>query len=64
MQVQVTKHICFIIENGIEEFYQKLAEGGVDIAMSLRLSPPKDAMMFFIRDNTGNLIESIEILKN
>jgi methylmalonyl-CoA/ethylmalonyl-CoA epimerase len=64
MKVQGTKHICFLIENGIEEFYQKLVEGGVDIAMSLRLSPPKDAMMCFIRDNTGNLIEIIEILKN
>jgi methylmalonyl-CoA/ethylmalonyl-CoA epimerase len=64
MKVQGTKHICFIIDDGIEEFYQKLVEGGVDIAMSLRLSPPKDAMMCFIRDNTGNLIEIIEILKN
>jgi hypothetical protein len=26
------------------------------------LSPPKDAMMGFIRDNTGNLIEIIELL--
>jgi hypothetical protein len=26
------------------------------------LSPPKDAMMGFIRDNTGNLIEIIELI--
>jgi methylmalonyl-CoA/ethylmalonyl-CoA epimerase len=60
MQFQGTKHICFILEKGIEKFYEKLVAGGVDIAMSLRTSPPKDAKMCFIRDNTGNLIEIIE----
>ena len=62
MQYQGTKHICFILENGIETFFDRLNTEGVDIAMSLRLSPPKDAIMCFIRDNTGNLIEIIQLL--
>jgi catechol 2,3-dioxygenase-like lactoylglutathione lyase family enzyme len=62
IQHQGTKHICFILENGIEAFYERLVAGGVDVAMSLRESPPKDAFMCFIRDNTGNLIEIIQVL--
>jgi hypothetical protein len=50
------------LENGIEAFYERLVAGGVDVAMSLRESPPKDAFMCFIRDNTGNLIEIIQVL--
>jgi catechol 2,3-dioxygenase-like lactoylglutathione lyase family enzyme len=60
IQFQGTKHICFILENDIENLYEKLVAQGVDVAMSLRESPPKDSWMCFIRDNTGNLIEIIE----
>jgi methylmalonyl-CoA/ethylmalonyl-CoA epimerase len=60
IQYQGTKHICFIMENGLETLYERLVTEGVDIAMSLRPSPPKDALMCFIRDNTGNLIEIIQ----
>jgi methylmalonyl-CoA/ethylmalonyl-CoA epimerase len=61
IQYQGTKHICFVMDIGIETLYEQLVADGADIAMSLRLSPPKDAMMCFIRDNTGNLIELIQL---
>ena len=60
MQYQGTKHICFVMENGLENLYERFVTEGVDIAMSLRESPPKDALMCFIKDNTGNLIEIIQ----
>jgi methylmalonyl-CoA/ethylmalonyl-CoA epimerase len=61
MQHQGTKHICFVLEKDIEMLYNTFVTEGVDIAMSLRESPPKDAWMCFIRDNTGNLIELIQL---
>jgi catechol 2,3-dioxygenase-like lactoylglutathione lyase family enzyme len=61
IKVQGTKHICF--ETGdLKPLYEKLEAQGVDIAMSLRKSPPGDAWMCFVRDPTGNLIEIIEII--
>jgi methylmalonyl-CoA/ethylmalonyl-CoA epimerase len=63
IQYQGTKHICFVLDAGLEDLYKRLDTEGVDIAMSLRESPPKDALMCFIRDNTGNLIELIEMIK-
>ncbi len=63
IQFQGTKHICFAIEKDIEKLYDFFLTEGVDIAMSLRESPPKDALMCFIRDNTGNLIEIIQLLQ-
>jgi methylmalonyl-CoA/ethylmalonyl-CoA epimerase len=62
IQFQGTKHICFVLEKDIEMLYKTLVEFGADIAMSLRESPPKDALMCFIRDNTGNLIELIQMV--
>jgi methylmalonyl-CoA/ethylmalonyl-CoA epimerase len=62
IQQQGTKHICFVMETGLEELYEQLVRNGVDVAMSLRASPPKDALMCFVRDNTGNLIEIIQLL--
>lgn len=62
IQHQGTKHICFVVETGLEILYKHLVANNIDIAMSLRESPPKDAMMCFIRDNTGNLIEIIQLL--
>jgi methylmalonyl-CoA/ethylmalonyl-CoA epimerase len=64
IQYQGTKHICFIMDTGLAELYARLETQGADIAMSLRLSPPKDALMCFIRDNTGNLIEIIQLIKD
>jgi methylmalonyl-CoA/ethylmalonyl-CoA epimerase len=61
IQYQGTKHICFILEKGIESYYEKLVTNEVDIALSLRESPPKDGLMCFIRDCTGNLIEIIQL---
>jgi methylmalonyl-CoA/ethylmalonyl-CoA epimerase len=61
IQFQGTKHICFVLEKDLEMLYNTLVTEGVDVAMSLRESPPKDALMCFIRDNTGNLIELIEM---
>ena len=61
IQFQGTKHICFVMENGLEALHERLITEGVDVAMSLRESPPKDALMCFIRDNTGNLIEIIQL---
>ena len=61
IQFQGTKHICFVMENGLETLHERFVTEGVDIAMSLRESPPKDALMCFIRDNTGNLIEIIQL---
>lgn len=59
LQLQGTKHVCFYVENlaGLIEGYK---QNGVDVVMGPVESPPKDAMMAFIRDNTGNLIEIIE----
>jgi methylmalonyl-CoA/ethylmalonyl-CoA epimerase len=62
MQFQGTKHICFVVENGLEKLFEKFKNEEVDIVMGPMLSPPKDAMMGFVRDNTGNLIEIIEII--
>ena len=62
IQFQGTKHICFVMESGLEALHERFVTEGVDIAMSLRMSPPKDALMCFIRDNTGNLIEIIQLL--
>jgi catechol 2,3-dioxygenase-like lactoylglutathione lyase family enzyme len=56
-------HICFVLDAGLEDLYKRLDTQGVDIAMSLRKSPPKDALMCFIRDNTGNLIELIQMIE-
>ena len=64
MQYQGTLHICFEVKEGIEVFFEKLKTNEVDIVMGPMLSPPKDAMMGFIRDNTGNLIEVIQMMKN
>jgi methylmalonyl-CoA/ethylmalonyl-CoA epimerase len=64
IQYQGTKHICFIMDTGLEALYAQLETQGADIAMSLRLSPPKDALMCFIRDNTGNLIEIIQLIND
>ena len=63
IQYQGTKHICFVLEHDLEKLYNYFVREEVDIAMSLRESPPKDALMCFIRDNTGNLIEIIELKK-
>jgi methylmalonyl-CoA/ethylmalonyl-CoA epimerase len=61
MQQQGTKHICFETRN-LEKLFEQFKEKKVDIVMGPMLSPPKDAMMGFIRDNTGNLIEIIELI--
>ena len=61
IQFQGTKHICFVMENGLETLHEHFVTEGVDIEMSLRESPPKDALMCFVRDNTGNLIEIIQL---
>ena len=63
MQHQGTLHICFQLESGLEDLFEQFSREGVTIVMEPRLSPPKDAMMGFIRDNTGNLIEIIQLLK-
>jgi methylmalonyl-CoA/ethylmalonyl-CoA epimerase len=60
MQQQGTKHICFETKD-LEKLFEQFKEKKVDIVMGPMLSPPKDAMMGFIRDNTGNLIEIIEL---
>lgn len=62
MQYQGTLHICFQLESGLEDMFRQFQLEGVDIVMGPMLSPPKDAMMGFIRDNTGNLIEIIQPL--
>jgi methylmalonyl-CoA/ethylmalonyl-CoA epimerase len=61
MQQQGTKHICFEVKS-LEKIFEVFKEKKVDIVMGPLLSPPKDAMMGFIRDNTGNLIEIIELI--
>lgn len=63
MAQQGTKHICFEINEGIKELFDNFTQKKVDIVMGPMLSPPKDAQMGFIRDNTGNLIEIIQIIK-
>lgn len=64
MKYQGNLHICFCMEDGLEALFENFKATGVDIVMGPMLSPPKDAIMGFIRDNTGNLIEIIEPLKN
>ncbi len=59
MQYQGTLHICFI-SNNIEATFKKFSEEGVEIVIGPMLSPPKDALMGFIKDNSGNLIEFIQ----
>ncbi|MEN9610955.1 MAG: hypothetical protein RLZZ628_1769 [Bacteroidota bacterium] len=61
MKHQGTKHICFMMENGLEDLFKQLKINEVTIVMGPMLSPPKDALMGFIQDNTGNLIEIIEL---
>ena len=63
IQYQGTLHICFHMESGLEDQFKKFEQEGVDIVMGPMLSPPKDAMIGFIRDNTGNLIELIQLIK-
>lgn len=63
MQHQGTLHICFSIQNGLKEMFEKFESDGVKIVMGPMLSPPKDALMGFIHDNTGNLIEFIELIQ-
>lgn len=60
MQQQGTLHICFQMENGLEDLFARFKEEGVDVVMGPMPSPPNDAIMGFIRDNTGNLIEIIQ----
>ncbi len=62
MQIQGTKHICFIIKHGIEDLFKKFVADDVDIVFGPILSPPKDALMGFIRDADGTLIEIIEVI--
>lgn len=62
MRQQGTKHICYEVESGLTALFERFKNKGVEIVMGPVLSPPKDAMMGFIRDNTGNLIEIIELL--
>ncbi len=62
LQVQGTKHICFEVDD-LKTLFEYFERKNVDIAMSPRLSPPGDALMGFVRDNTGNLIEVIQILE-
>jgi len=63
MQHQGTLHICFSMENGITGLFENFKTAGVKILMGPILSPTKDALMGFISDNTGNLIEFIQPLK-
>ena len=63
MQYQGILHLCFQVESGLESLFEQFKQQGVDIVMGPMLSPPKDALMGFIRDNTGNLIEFIQFLK-
>lgn len=62
MQHQGILHVCFQMENGLEELFDRFKKEGVEVVMGPMLSPPKDATMGFIRDNTGNLIEFIQPL--
>jgi methylmalonyl-CoA/ethylmalonyl-CoA epimerase len=62
MQFQGTKHICFVMNSGLEDLFKQLKINEVKIMMGPMLSPPKDALMGFIQDNTGNLIEIIQLL--
>ncbi len=62
MQIQGTKHICFVMTQDIEDLFKKFVANGVDIVFGPVLSPPKDAMMGFIRDNDETLIEIIQML--
>jgi len=63
MQHQGMLHVCFQMENGLEGMFDRFKKDGVDVVMGPMMSPPKDAIMGFIRDNTGNLIEFIQLLK-
>lgn len=60
MQHQGTLHICFQMQDGLAELFEKFKREGVEIVMGPAPSPPNDATMGFIRDNTGNLIEFIQ----
>jgi methylmalonyl-CoA/ethylmalonyl-CoA epimerase len=54
-----TKHIAFEVEN-IIQLFELFKSKDIDIALSPRESPPKDALFGFIRDPSGVLIEFIE----
>lgn len=64
MRYQGTLHICFSMQDGLEDMFAKFKDDRINIVMGPVLSPPKDALMGFINDNTGNLIEFIQPLKN
>jgi len=53
-----TKHIAFAVPN-VPEFIDEMKKRGVDIAMDVNIM--EDKAMAFIRDNSGNLIEVVEI---
>ena len=61
MQHQGTKHFCFVMTKSIEDLFKKFVADNVDIVFGPILSPPKDALMGFIRDLDGTLIEIIQI---
>ena len=64
MKNQGTKHIGFVINEDIKILFDGFKKNGVEVVMGPVLSPPKDSMMGFIRDNTGNLIEFIQFHKD
>ena len=53
-----TKHIAFAVPD-VPEFIDEMKKRGVDIAMDVNMM--EDKAMAFIRDNSGNLIEVVEI---
>jgi methylmalonyl-CoA/ethylmalonyl-CoA epimerase len=53
-----TKHIAFSVDN-VPKFIDSLKKRGVDIAMDVNMMG--DKAMAFIRDNSGNLIEIVEV---
>ena len=53
-----TKHIAFAVPD-VHEFIGEMKKRGVDIAMDVNMMEGK--AMAFIRDNSGNLIEVVEI---
>jgi methylmalonyl-CoA/ethylmalonyl-CoA epimerase len=59
LQTQGTKHIAFEVSD-IIKLFEEFDLQGVDIAISPRESPPKDALFGFIRDPSGVLIEFVE----
>ena len=58
IQTQGTKHICYEVED-ITQLLGDLRAKGVDIVMG----PMKmeETLMGFVRDNTGNLIEFMQV---